>query len=289
MGDGEYSSFGDLFRDGHARDGNELKNPSKRKQEFALIKLEKTTFWLERKIQNTYYIIIKAEKGDMQINRNIDALKIEGFTHEIDFTFRKEVTNLPVKKVRLILGNKIQIEKVNCNLTASLLNFLLEVLNMCKAMVWTSNIKSKINGMLLNEDFLKNNVLQIDPTKVGTDYERSILQLYKPQRYQDEISLSFKLDNLKLRIDRKQQRNDQFSDHVMNNQPNSGNSFGDAYRCSFGSKSTREAPKSQSQRDAEARVDLLKGLIFKNEGLTFSWSMAGGKINQNVVLQFLSA
>lgn len=138
----------------------------------------------------------------MQINKNVEALKIEGYTHEIDFTFRKEMTNLPVRKVRLLLYNKIQIERINCNLTASLLNFFLEVINVSKAMVWTSNIKSKINGMLLNEDFLKNNVLQIDPTKVGTDHERSILKLYKPLRYQDEIQMSFKLNNLKLRIDR---------------------------------------------------------------------------------------
>ena len=88
------------------------------------------------------------------------------------------MTNLPVRKVRLLLHNKIQIERINCNLTASLLNFFLEVINVSKPMGWTSNIKSKINGMLLNEDFLKNNVLQIDPAKVGTDYERSILKLY---------------------------------------------------------------------------------------------------------------
>lgn len=178
-GEHGHPSFSDLTRQSHEKKSQ----PSKTQQEFALIKLEKTTFWLERKIQNTYYIIIKAEKGDLQINKNIDALKIEGYTHEIDFTFRKEMTNLPVRKVRLLLHNKIQIERINCNLTASLLNFFLEVINVSKAMVWTSNIKSKINGMLLNEDFLKNNVLQIDPAKVGTDYERSILKLYKPLRY----------------------------------------------------------------------------------------------------------
>ena len=92
-----------------------------------------------------------------------------------------------MRKVRLLLYNKIQMERINCNLNASLLNFFLEVINVSKAMVWTSNIKSEINGMLLNEDFLKNNILQIDPAKVGTDYERSIIKLYKPQKYQDEI------------------------------------------------------------------------------------------------------
>lgn len=107
----------------------------------------------------------------------MDALKIEGYTHEIDFTFRKEVSNLPVRKVRLLLQNKIQMERINCNLTANLLNFILEVINVGKAMIWMSNIKSEINGMLLNENFLKNNVLEIDPAKVGTDYERTILKL----------------------------------------------------------------------------------------------------------------
>ncbi len=54
---------------------------------------------------------------------------------------------------------------------------------MVKAMVWTSSVKAKINGMLLDEDFLKNNVLLINQQKVGTEYERKILQLYKPILY----------------------------------------------------------------------------------------------------------
>lgn len=69
---------------------------------------------------------------------------------------------------------------------------------------------------------------------------------------------------------------------------NADKSFGDAYRCSFGTNSRAEAAKSQSQRNAEARVDLLKGLLMKMEGLNFSWNMAGGKINQTVSTQFLS-
>lgn len=196
---------------------------------------------------------------------------------------------MPVRKVRLLLHNKIQMERINCNLTASLLNFFLEVINVSKAMVWTSNIKSEINGMLLNEDFLKNNVLQIDPAKVGTDYERSIIKLYKPQKYQDEIQMSFKLNHLKLRIDRQHVRAPgRFSDQFSNKIFGADSAFGDAYRCSFGTNQRTEAPKSRSQINAEARVDLLKGLLMKMEGLNFSWSMAGGKINQSVSTQFLS-
>lgn len=53
---------------------------SKRRQEFSLAKFEKTTFELLRKMQNTYYIIVRTDKGDLSINDNFDALKIEGFT-----------------------------------------------------------------------------------------------------------------------------------------------------------------------------------------------------------------
>lgn len=190
-------------------------------------------------MQNTYYLIVRSDKGDLSMNQNFDALKIEGFTQEIDFTFLKEVTNLPVKKSRLMLDNNIRIEKIDCNLTASLLNFFLEVLNMYRAMVWASSIKAKIAGQLLNEDFLKNNVLHSKvvteySTKVGTEsYERNILQIYKPQRYQDKIESTFKLQEMKLRIARNSREKS-----ADKNQSNNGHSMAsDAYRQSFGNMS----------------------------------------------------
>ena len=131
-------------------------------------------------MQNTYYIIVRTDKGDLSVNQNFDALKIEGFTQEIDFTFLKEVTNLPVKKSRLLVDHKIKINSIDSNLTPSLFNWFLEVYNMYKAMIWVSSIKTKINDMLLEEHFLKTNVLFINQQKVGTEYEKNILKLYKP-------------------------------------------------------------------------------------------------------------
>ena len=69
---------------------------------------------------------------------------------------------MPVKKSSLLVDHKIQIEKIDSNLTPSLFNYVMEALNVYKAMVWTSSIKAKINGMLLDEDFLKANVLLIN-------------------------------------------------------------------------------------------------------------------------------
>ena len=56
------------------------KKDNVRRQEFSLAKFEKTTFELLRKMQNTYYIIVRTDKGDLSVNDNFDALKIEGFT-----------------------------------------------------------------------------------------------------------------------------------------------------------------------------------------------------------------
>ena len=80
------------------------------------MKLEKTTFELLRKIQNTYYIIVRLDNGNLQINENYDAFTLKNFIQEVDFTFRREVTNLPVKRQRLILDNKIKLESINLNI-----------------------------------------------------------------------------------------------------------------------------------------------------------------------------
>jgi len=110
-------------------------------------------------MQNTYYFITKTEKGDLSINDCYKAIKFEGFCGESDFTFRKEVTDLPVKKSKLLWDNKISLEKIDMNLNSPLFNCLLEVANMYHAMVWASSIKQKIKSQLLADDFLKNNVL----------------------------------------------------------------------------------------------------------------------------------
>jgi len=96
-------------------------------QEFSLAKLEQTTFELLRKMQNTYYIIVRTDKADLSVNDNFNALKLEGFTQEIDFTFRKETTDLPVKKSMLIVDNRITIDQLDSTMTTSLFNYLLEV------------------------------------------------------------------------------------------------------------------------------------------------------------------
>ena len=87
-------------------------------------------------------------------------------------------------------------------MTPSLFNWYLEVCNMIKAMIWVSSIKTKINDMLLEEHFLKTNVLFINQQKVGTEYEKNILKLYKPQKYQDEIQTVLNFNNLKIKLDR---------------------------------------------------------------------------------------
>lgn len=95
-----------------------------------------------RKIQNTYYIITHTDKAEATINHTREALKVDDFTQEVDFTFRKEITDLPVKKSSLLVFHKIKLEKLEGILTPSMANFCLEIINMCKSMLWFSSIKA---------------------------------------------------------------------------------------------------------------------------------------------------
>ena len=115
-------------------------------------------------MQGTYFLIIETNKADLSINENYEALKIDGYYQEIDFTFKKEKRpdKLPVLKSNLVFNQKIFIDKIDANLTPSLFNYLMECINMYKSMIMASSIKSKINGMLLNEEFLKDSVLFIN-------------------------------------------------------------------------------------------------------------------------------
>lgn len=87
-----------------------------------------------RKIQNTYYVIVQSDDLKLTMNKNPDCFLIKQFKMESDFTFRKEVTNLPIKKTRLLLDNKIKFDLIQLNLTASLMNYLMEFANIGKVM-----------------------------------------------------------------------------------------------------------------------------------------------------------
>jgi len=142
------------------------------------------TFELLRLIHNKYYIVINSEQGDLTVNENPNALRIERYQQEINFTFKKEQTDLPVKKSCLHVENKVVVYKIEGALTPTMAYYWLQIYNIYKAMVSFSSVKAKINGTLLNEDFLKNNVFH---HKGGPSEEAKILQIYKPQRYQDRI------------------------------------------------------------------------------------------------------
>jgi len=68
-------------------------------------------------------------------------------------------------------------------------------------MVWTSSVKAQINGMLLDEEFLKNNVLHFNQQKVGTHFEKKVLSLYKPIKYQDKLQTSIKIKSIRMKLE----------------------------------------------------------------------------------------
>ena len=77
-----------------------------------------------------------------------------------------------------------------------------------KQMIFDSSVKSEIINILLSEEFLKNNVLQINQQKQGTQYEKNVLGIFKPLKFQDEIQSSIKLLEFKLKTNRKFSKKD---------------------------------------------------------------------------------
>ena len=136
--------------------GADLAQPE---EEYSILKLEQTTFELLRKLQNTYYIILRADKGNLQVNHNMNAISLTGFVQEIDFAMRKERSVLPVTKQSLVVHNKLSFEKVESNLTPSCLNYLIQIANVVKGMTFHSSIKQKIFAKMLSEEFLIENIL----------------------------------------------------------------------------------------------------------------------------------
>lgn len=230
-----------------------------------MLKLEKTSFELVRKIQNTYFIIVRTDQGDLSIGNDLDheALSFRNFTQEIDFTFRKELTSLPIKKQRLLLDNKIKLERLHLDLTASTLNYFLGFVNIAKEAGLRMSLTDKINGMLLDEEFLQSNVLQIDPQKRGTDYERRVLRIFKPLKYQDEISSSLKLGDLKLTIARKPPRK----------------LVHDTSKMNFTERGKGiQHMTARNHAAAAERELLLQALVTKAENFSFDYSSVAGVV-----------
>ena len=68
-------------------------------------------------------------------------------------------------------------------------------------MTFLSSIKSKISSKLLDEDFLKANVLHQNHNNASVGYQRRVLGIYKPQRHQDQLTSSLKIGSFKCKLD----------------------------------------------------------------------------------------
>ena len=148
-------------------------------QEVGKLRMEKTSFELVRKIQRgSYCIIMKTEHMNLNINETEDVLLVKDFTQEINCTFERERTPLPVKNSRLRVKNTVCLDQLKLNLTTSALNLFMEYANIAKAMAARFGLRDSIRRNLLDEKFLQSNVVQINQNRVGTEYEKRHLRIF---------------------------------------------------------------------------------------------------------------
>ena len=106
-----------------------------------------------RTLKNSYIISFQTERFEMQNNYK-PVLIAEQISQEINFTFQKEINEIPVKKSRLECIHILSIQTLALELCPGLLKILNEVINFYKWGLHTASIKHKIIGLFQDRQFL---------------------------------------------------------------------------------------------------------------------------------------
>ena len=70
----------------------------------------------------------------------------------------------------------------------SFIKSILEIINIYKKMFWVASVKNRIMKIILNEEFLKTNLLHsVEYEDKGSEHEKMILLIFREKKYKDLI------------------------------------------------------------------------------------------------------
>ncbi len=87
---------------------------------------------------------------------------VRNFILELDFCFKKEITDSPLKLSKMEIKNVIKLDTVEVDLTMSELKLIYDIIDIYIQMVSIASIKNRIVGIILDKEFLKNNILYMN-------------------------------------------------------------------------------------------------------------------------------
>ena len=128
----------------------------------------------------------KCENLEVSMNGQ-PALTAHSFTQELNLTFLREVTNIPVKLGRMIVEQQLKFESLNIKLDTSLLKALHEVLNFYLKSKFISSIKHTILGCLSDRNFLLTKIIANSTNTEIRLSDEQILEIYEQPKNQDTL------------------------------------------------------------------------------------------------------
>ena len=98
-------------------------------------------------LNNSYYLNFQSEKLTLDCNGK-SAAEVKDFNLSLDFTYKKEITDLPVKKSWMDLKHNINISSLNADMSPSLLKCIFEFVNYYRRGEWLASVKQNIIGQM---------------------------------------------------------------------------------------------------------------------------------------------
>lgn len=157
-----------------------------RQTEIIYINFSSVAFELLKNLRNSYYITIQSDQISIECNMKKNLI-IDNFFMELDFTYKKQISDSPVKESKIQVIINIKSDNVALNLNMAFFKSLVEFASIYKECVWVANVKSKIMGQILDKDFLKSNLLHLGTSLEEQEKEKKILQLFREMKHKDYI------------------------------------------------------------------------------------------------------
>lgn len=102
--------------------------------EQLVVNSNQLTFELLRTLKNSYYLSCQTDKLSLDCNYQ-RSITIENFFLELDFSYKRPVTDLPITVSKMEISNTIKADSVNINLTYSEVKLILDIVDIYLEMV----------------------------------------------------------------------------------------------------------------------------------------------------------
>lgn len=142
------------------------------------------TFELLRTLKNSYYLTCQSAKLAVDCNSRT-SIVAANFVQEMDFCFKRQRRDSPLRLTRMELNNQVRVDSLCIDLGTSELKLVLDVVDVYARMVFSASVKHQIMAVVLDREFMKNNLLHSSQFDQHT--EQRVFALFEESKYKDAI------------------------------------------------------------------------------------------------------